>query len=302
MSKITASHEGEIDINGFKIKAYNLADENNTRVLSRSDFLRALGRTGKAKGGRKYDEEFGLPVFLTANNLKEFISNELIENSSPIYFTDLKGVDSIGYKADLLPAVCYVFLDALDKERLHKNQMHIADQAKLLIRGFATVGIYALIDEATGFQKERAKDALQKFFDKFFEKDRKKWVKTFPDEFFETIYKMKGWDWELASKGQKPGVIGTYINDFVWSRLAPSVLEELNRINPKTEKGYRKYKNPQFINPDFGHPLLKQHLSALIALGKASGYNWKNFQRLTNRAFPQFGKTLEIGYNDNDDE
>lgn len=43
-----------------------------------------------------YDEEFKLPVFLTANNLKQFISSDLEENSAPIIFKDLQGVQSIG--------------------------------------------------------------------------------------------------------------------------------------------------------------------------------------------------------------
>ena len=58
--------------------------EDGTRVLSRSEFVRAIGRKGKAKGGRQYDDEFKTPVFLTAANLKPFILNELEENSKPI--------------------------------------------------------------------------------------------------------------------------------------------------------------------------------------------------------------------------
>ena len=82
--------------------------------LSRISFLKALGRKGKAKGGRKYDRESKLPVFLTAKNLNKFITNELIENSKPINFIDLNGTESIGYKAELLPSVCYVFMDAFE--------------------------------------------------------------------------------------------------------------------------------------------------------------------------------------------
>lgn len=36
------------------------------------------------------------------------------------------------------------------------SQRHIADRAETLIRGLATVGIFALVDEATGYQKIRA--------------------------------------------------------------------------------------------------------------------------------------------------
>src|SRR5260221_281763 len=74
-----ATHTGILPIANSSIECHVLTD--TTRLLSRISVLKAIGRTGKAKGGRAYDEEFGLPVFLTANNLKPFITNELVENS-----------------------------------------------------------------------------------------------------------------------------------------------------------------------------------------------------------------------------
>ncbi|MDY0198980.1 MAG: hypothetical protein RBR68_14340, partial [Tenuifilaceae bacterium] len=50
-------------------------------------------------GGREYDDEFKTSVFLTANNLKPFISDKLIENSKPIIFS-WNGKESIGYEAN----------------------------------------------------------------------------------------------------------------------------------------------------------------------------------------------------------
>ena len=41
----------------------------------------------KVKGGRKFDEEFQTPVFLTADNLKPFFTTDLDGNSKPIFFT-----------------------------------------------------------------------------------------------------------------------------------------------------------------------------------------------------------------------
>jgi len=40
--------------------------------------------------------------------------------------------------------------------------VNIADQCEILVRGFARVGIIALVDEATGYQKDRARDDLAK--------------------------------------------------------------------------------------------------------------------------------------------
>jgi hypothetical protein len=61
-------------------------------VLARVGFLRAISRRGKAKGGRKYDEEFKTPIFLTAENLKPFIPKELLENSKPVPFRTKGGM------------------------------------------------------------------------------------------------------------------------------------------------------------------------------------------------------------------
>jgi hypothetical protein len=42
------------------------------------------------------------------------------------------------------------------------RRSNIADQCEALVRGFARVGIIALVDKATGYQKDRARDALAK--------------------------------------------------------------------------------------------------------------------------------------------
>ena len=101
------------------------------RVLSRAGFIQTIGRTGKAKGGRKYDQESKLPVFLTAkSNLKPYIPDSLIENSTPVPFRTITGTVAMGYKAELLPMVCNVFLDAKEDGKLRPNQLHIAESAE----------------------------------------------------------------------------------------------------------------------------------------------------------------------------
>src|SRR5207302_1810639 len=54
LKTLRATHEGTVDIAGFPIPCAVLED--GTRVLSRIEFIRTIGRTGKAKGGRRYDE------------------------------------------------------------------------------------------------------------------------------------------------------------------------------------------------------------------------------------------------------
>jgi len=49
------------------------------------------------------------------------------------------------------------------------------------VRGFARVGIIALVDEATGYQEVRNKLALQAILDAFLRKELAAWAKRFPD-------------------------------------------------------------------------------------------------------------------------
>jgi hypothetical protein len=107
------------------------------------------------------------------------------------------------------------------------------------------------------------------------------------------IFKMKGWDWTKAAK--KPQVIGHYINDFVYSRIAPKLLDELKVKNPVLEDtGNRKSRHHQWLTPDLGHPKLKEHLSGVMAIGRASGYDWLTFLHLLDRSYPKFGHTMKI--------
>jgi len=65
-------------------------------------------------------------------------------------------------------------------------------------------------------------------------------------------------------------------------------LAELTRVNPKNEDGKRKSKHTQHIDTDYGHPKLKEHITVLIMFAKAAGYNWNNWERMVERAFPRF--------------
>jgi len=280
-----AMYDGELKIGNTIIPCAVLED--GTRVLSRIGFIQAIGRKGKAKGGRKYDNEFTTPVFLTANNLNPFISKELKENSTPTPFKTTSGTEAIGYKADLLPQVCNVFLEADDAGVLMKTQKHIAAQCRILIRGFALVGISALIDEATGYQDARARDALHTILEQYISKELMKWAKTFPDEFYRQLFRLRGWRYSYTSI-KRPALVGKLTNDLVYDRIAPGVLDELKHKNPKTSKGTRKHRHHQWLTPEIGHPRLREHLASVIVLMKASA-KWDDFKRMINRALPKYG-------------
>jgi hypothetical protein len=166
------------------------------------------------------------------------------------------------------------------------------------VRGLAHVGIIALVDEATGYQEVRDKLALQAILDKFLLKELAAWAKRFPDEFYQEMFRLRGWQWR-GMKVNRPSVVGHYTNDLVYQRLAPGILDELQLRNPKDEKGNRAAKHHQWLTEDIGHPALSQHLYATIGFMRASS-TWDQFYRMMQRAFPKKNTTMLLPIADAD--
>jgi hypothetical protein len=197
-----------------------------------------------------------------------------------------------GYDASILVAVCGVWLEARKQGKLQKQQLGKAQAAEALTLALADTGVVALIDEATGYQDERARDALAKIFTTFLAKERQKWALTFPIDFYREIYRLRGWKFEPWNT-KRPSVVAHWTDDFVYDRLAPGLTEELRNKNPVAETGRRTHKHHQWFNPERGHPKLKEHIAGVIALLRASE-DWKSFIRGLNRAYPKFGETIEM--------
>ena len=293
----TAVREGALKIGDTAIPAAVLDD--GTRVLSRAGFVKAIGRKGKAKGGRLYDEESKTPVFLTAANLKPFIPEDLTRNSKPIPYKPLSGGGvAMGYRAELLPQVCTIFMDAKQEDKLRPNQTHIYDRCRILLRGFSAVGITALVDEATGYQDIRPKQALQAYLEQIIRKELAAWAKKFPDEFYENIYKLKGWPWP-GMKKNRYSVVAHYTRDLVYERLAPGLLKELEEKTPKNERGQRDNKLHQWLTEDIGNPMLAQHLYSLLMfqrLALKNGFGWQRFVKMVDQVLPKKGTTLDLPF------
>ena len=86
-----------------------------------------------------------------------------------------------------------------------------------------------------------------------------------------SCFDFAGGKWK-GMKVNRPQAVAGYTNDFVYDRLAPGIREELERLNPKDERGRRKHRHHQWLTEDVGHPALAQHLYAVIGLMRAS--NW----------------------------
>lgn len=283
--------DGTIDIGDMSIQCAVL--ENNVRVLSERSISKIFG--GKGGGAhwkrKKFDDgAANLPAYFSAKNLRNYINNKI--QVPPIEYINLSGRTSTGISAELLPEYCKVLLEARDDNKLHWKQIHLAHAADILMRALATVGIIALVDEATGFQDKRTRDALNQLLEKFIAKELQKWTKTFPDEFYQNMFELNGWQYNPSSV-KRPGIIGKYTNDLVYERLAPGVLTALQERNPKDLKGRRKYKHFQYLTPEEGMQELKQHLWALIGLMRVAT-SWRKLKEMVERAFPKIGETQQL--------
>jgi P63C domain-containing protein len=284
-----ATHIGDVKIGDALLKCAVLED--GTRVLNQADFMRAIGRARSPKAGTgvlsTVDE---LPFFLQADIFKPFITDDLRESTKPIFFSDPGGGKSVGYNALMLPRVCNTYLKLRDKflqetGKIPERYSHMVRACDLLMRGLADVGIVALVDEATGYQNERARDALAKILEAFIAKELRAWVKTFPVEFYRELFRLRGIPYKEDVK--RPQYIGHLTNDLVYARLAPGVLDELRRNTPRDDKGRLKHHLHRKLTEDVGHPKLLQHLSAVTALMKASD-GWKAFKALVDKALPKY--------------
>ena len=286
---IAGAPDRPLTIGNIEIPCYVLEDE--TRVLSQGGFLRAIGRSRTPKAGTGGVDK--PPFFLAANNLSPFISNELLVSTTPIPFQRAEGARAYGYRATLLPQVCEVYLKARNAGALVASQQHIAARAELLILGLATVGVIALVDEATGYQRVREERALATILEQWITKEHERWTQTFPFEFYQQICRLKNWPSILAVK--RPAVIGRYTNDFVYDRLAPGVLEELQRVNPTLPAGGRRHRHHQWFTPEHGHPRLREHLAAVMALMRVSS-NWNAFTKNLDIAYPKQSLSREFPF------
>jgi hypothetical protein len=84
-----------------------------------------------------------------------------------------------------------------------------------------------------------------------------------------------------------PQYFGKIVNDLVYDRLGPGIREELDRLNPVTENGRRRYKKFQYLTESIGHPSLLHHLGQLIGLAKAfEDEEYDRFYARVNKALP----------------
>jgi hypothetical protein len=226
-----------------------------------------------------------LPSIIGAANLVPFVTDELREKCRVIHYFHTNGRIAQGHDAELIPLVCDLYLDAnkIEPSVLHTSQLKIVARAEILLRALARVGITGLIDEATGYQYDREKDALQKLLSKYIAEEFLPWTSRFPREFYQEIFRLYGWEYDPLSLKRSPQV-GKFTKEYVYNQMSVEVLKELEARNPIQDNGKRRRKHHQHLTENIGVPHLERHLTKLITVMQLSD-SIEEFKMNFKRAF-----------------
>jgi len=275
------SPDRPLKIGDVEIPCYVLSD--GRRVIVNRGLILALG-IKRGAGDR-------IAMLAGTKSISPFVSSDLeMAITQPIRFRTTWGQVAFGYEATVLADLCDAILAARKDGHLLSQQTHIADQCEILVRSFAKVGIIALVDEATGYQEIRTRDALAKILEKFIATELRKWIKTFPLEYYREMFRLRGWTFD-PNTVKRPRIVGQLTNNVVYRRLAPGVLDELKRVTPRDEKGRHVTQLFRRLTEDVGHPRLREHLSAVVAVMKTAD-NWDSFITALDRALPKYPRKL----------
>ena len=165
-----------------------------------------------------------MPSFAAGSNLKSFIDKELFGVLKSVKYLD-GTKEAEGYAAEIIPALCKMYLSARRAGKLTKVQESLATQSEILYDSFAKVGIIALVDEATGFQHFRKSDALRILVESYIREDARSWTKEFSDEFFASLDEIYGN--KKTTSRERPPYYGRFINAYIYDPIERGILLKL---------------------------------------------------------------------------
>ena len=254
---------GQLKIGNVELECHVLSD--GRRVLTQREVVRVLS-AGRDSGN--------LQAYLQS---KVFADNPL-DLGAMIQFK-VPGTQYLanGHEATLLIELCERYLEARNAGILKGKQKDLAKQAEIIMRASAKVGIIALIDEATGYQKIRAKQALQLKLQAFIAEDLQDWARMFPPEFWFELARLEGVHY---SPRNRPLRWGKYIMAFVYDAVDQDVGSTLRELNPDP---HFKQNHHQWLER-FGRQTVNDHLQRVIAVMKLCR-DMKDFREKFERVF-----------------
>lgn len=213
-----AKWRGKIDLGGAELDCYVLDDE--TRVISSGSTTKAIANV----------ERGSLQDYIGQKALNPFIDKDKVLQETIRFSIPGTQWVAIGITTEHFELICRGYVQALYQGAyLTDRQREIAIKCAVLTSGLARTGLDALVDEATGYQYERAEDALQVKLRAFISEELRAWEKTFPDELWEEFGRLTGWKTPLQTR---PKWWGKLVTELIYDTLDEDVAKYLKENKP----------------------------------------------------------------------
>lgn len=245
-----AKWRGQIELVGDTVDCYVL--DTGQRVIALRSAVKSMTSVDSGKLGN----------YIGVSALKSYINSdlilgELLEFSIP--GTQFKGM---GLTTEQFELICRGYVQALyEGAPLTEKQKEIAIKCAVLSAGLTRTGLDALIDEATGYQYERAEDELQVKLRAFIAEELRAWEKTFPDEIWEEFGRLTNWSGSLTNR---PKYWGKLVIELIYDTLDPDVAKYLRENRPPP--GIRWH---QRLTEDTGVRALVSRCYEIVGLAKS---------------------------------
>lgn len=265
-----AKWPGLLPVAGDEVPCYVLDD--GRRVITRTGALNFL--TGGKGGGN-------LESYLKVKALEPFLPPDLEDQFVDITMSQVVNKKVQAMSASAFIDICRAYSRARDTGALSTDsQIGIAVRASMLLAAFAKTGIEAAIDEATGYQYDRASDALRTRLQLFLQDEMRPWEKTFPDELWIQFGRLTNWQGPIHSR---PKYWGHLVMELVYGYLDRDVSDWLKSHAPEPRHG-RNYH--QWLSGQYGLRKLTEHIWMLIGLASAC----HDMKELRARMAEKFGR------------
>jgi P63C domain-containing protein len=246
-----AKHKGELSLGGESVDVYVL--DTGDRVISLRAVVKAISGV----------EASNLGDYIGVQALKPFLDNDLILGETKDFHIPGTQLRGRGIIAERFIEILNGYVKALEVGVLTtQRQREIAVKCSIVLGACAKVGLIALIDEATGYQYERAEDALQIKLRAFIADELREWEKTFPDELWEQFGRLTNWKGRLH---QRPKWWGHLVMELICNALDPDIARYLKENKPKPYHGQNYH---QWLTEDIGLRALIPHIYEIIGIAR----------------------------------
>ena len=235
-----ATYPGILQLGESEIPVYVLND--GRRVVSRSG---ATGVLTAGKGGGNLESYIGVHA------LKKYIPESVIGGMIDFNLPGVVNKTVKGIEAEAFIEICRGYVRALageiEGEKLTSaSQIEIAVRCSMFLASCAKLGLVALIDEATGYQYDRAEDALRIKLRAYLEEEMRKWERTFPNELWVEFGRLTRW---RGTVNQRPLYWGKLVMELVYDYLDKDVADWLRKNAPKPRHGQNYH---QWLTAQYG--------------------------------------------------